>query len=84
MHRLLAPMDGAPGSRSWSLGDNQQGIRGRARLSGQAGDAFTDAWELQDKRGAYLAVVFFIQSSQGIFPQNGIWTIWGEKETVRL
>lgn len=26
----------------------------------------------------YLAVVFFIQSSQGIFPQNGIWTICWE------
>lgn len=28
-------------------------------------------------------VVFFIQSSQGIFPQKGIWTICCEKETVK-
>lgn len=32
----------------------------------------------------YLAVVFFIQSSQGIFPQNGIWTIYCEKINVEF
>lgn len=88
IQRLLAPMDGAPGSRSWSLKKDHANspsvveIKHSEHNKQTVGEITGNIMYTIPICQTYLAVIFLIQSSHSIPPQNGIWTIYQAKENI--